>query len=180
MASFLLEPGPLRLITADQIPRPRNSQGVFESAAAPVSAHLDAIESNLVAPQSQVGEALDQDLNGEYDRAIAPALGEIYSQLGSQSDIDPAHMYIAALEAGQELGGVYGALPVEGAALAAVGIPGEGSNDLEDAGPFELAAQGPPGPEGPQGPPGPQGPQGPPGDVAYEPPPPPEPEPEQP
>lgn len=164
MAIFPLEPGPIDLITEDQIPRFRGARHSFETLAAPVSAGFDNTALALLGPQQQVGELQGGNPDADFAQHIAPAIGEIASQLGSQSVVDPAHAFVSAMEALNEADSLAGGLPAEKETIGRVDIPGEGGDhfDVDDS--VEVGPQGPQGPPGPPGPEGPQGPQGPPGE----------------
>ena len=186
---FTYEPGPLALITPDQIPRPRLSQHVFEATAAPVVQQTDAHEQAMVGPQAKVIEVIGGDPEADFNATIPNAAAEIGAQLGSQSEIDPAHAYVAALESLNEANGLAAVFEPEGATLPGLYVPGEGGDELGISAPGgqgppgppgppgtpgQPGRDGPPGPEGQQGPEGPPGPQGPPGGESppVEPPPP--------
>lgn len=128
---FVLEPGPLKLITADEIPRARLLPGLFESTAAPVSAELDAHHAALAAPAARVGEALGGDPDADYQSILPPAVDEINAQLGSLSEIDPAHAYVSALEAAGETEGLLSSFAPQGSPLFTIELPPDDADPIE-------------------------------------------------
>ena len=128
---FTLEPGPIELITDDQIPRARLSTAANENIVAPVAQQIDAHELAMAGPQSEVTAVAGGDPEGDFNATVPLAAAEIAAQLDSQSEIDPTPMYVAALESLSEADQLAGGFAREGETLAPISVPGEGSDFLD-------------------------------------------------
>lgn len=146
--------GPIEKIPLWRFPQSRGNRHLFETLAAQVGRdlerHADAIGSSAAGMQ----QAATRDINDDFARTIPGALGEINGQLGSQSEIDPAPVYTAALESVGDLDGAGHGLPAEGAHTGF--SPPAGGSEFGIVQWAESGATAPPGsfpPGGPGAPP---------------------------
>lgn len=178
MPRIIDEDGPIEKIPLWRFPVSRGNRHLFETLAAQVGRDLERHADVIGSRHSEMAPILSGDINGDFNRTIPGAVGEIQGQLGSFSEIDPAHMYVAALESVNDLTGTEGGLPPEGA--GAPGLPGVDGSQHGEVQWAESGASAPPSaprpPSGPGAPPPPGG--GTPGEpgeppIGGEPPPPP-------
>ena len=120
------EPGPVKLIPVDRFPYGHGNRREFETIAARLGQQLAVTADVIGGPIATMQQASAANVDGEFARTIPAAVAEIGGQLGSQSAVDPARMYVAALESLADLDGAGDGL-ASAASGANIGLPGGGS-----------------------------------------------------
>lgn len=148
---MLYEKGPLEPIGADRLPPPLGNQHTFESLASGASARA------IVHDTSMGGVALDITHNAtvaidqDFSRTVIPAAQEVQNQLGNMSPLDPAHMYVAALESLNDAKASAASWAAQTPSSGFGTVPGEGGNRFEPG--DENPLPPPPAPQPPYEPP---------------------------
>ena len=92
------EPGPIERIPLYRFPFGRGNKREFETIAARVTQQLQVTADVIEGPTATMRAASQANIAGDFSRTIPAAVAEIGAQLGTAADIDPARMYVAALE----------------------------------------------------------------------------------
>jgi len=160
------EPGPIKLIPISRFPYGRGNRREFETLAARASQQLSVTNDVIGGPLATMQQASAARVDDDFARTIPGAVAEINAQLGTQSDVDPARMYVAALESLADLDGAGAGL--SSAASGANASPPGGGTTFEAVS-WAIAGEG--GSSGRPGAPPPSQPGAPPSGDASPPPP---------